>query len=38
MTHLNTSILSFAFSGVLAQAKRNYDPPKPVSQPPRKDK
>ena len=38
MTHLNTSILSFAFSGVLPQAKRNYDPPRPVSPPTRKSK
>ncbi len=32
MTPLNTSILSFAFSGILPKANRAYEAPRPVSQ------
>ena len=37
-TTLKTAILSFAFSGVLAQHKHGYEPPRPVSQPPQKSR
>ena len=37
-TTLKTAILSFAFSGVLAQHKRGYEPPRTVSQAPHKGK
>ena len=37
-TTLKTAILSFAFSGVLAQHRNGYEPPRPVSQTPQKAK
>jgi hypothetical protein len=37
-TTLKTAILSFAFSGVLAQHKHGYEAPRPVSQTPSKTK
>jgi hypothetical protein len=37
-TTLKTAILSFAFSGVLAQHRNGYEAPRPVSQAPHKGK
>jgi hypothetical protein len=37
-TTLKTAILSFAFSGVLAQHRQGYEAPRPVSPTPNKRK